>query len=292
MAGMQKPGLGARKCAHCGARIEGPQSHLLRECPQCRSPLYGRFVPAPTTLSGTESKRASGSAGVVIGVIGFGVLASVGALGYALSTKKSAEGAVASPPSSTGIGPVLADTSTAGTASAPSVASTIRAAATTPTVKTAKPPASIVFVPPIASSVRPFPSAVPSASASALALNPVGAQRCNATLTVGTFRPSSPTCSFNEKVSRGPGKLEFPCDGGTAAATFGTQTFRGTVSSTTVLLTQSELFNFRGCSVQSTQRITGARSSSTASYSYSERIIGGSCTGVSTCTATATVEIR
>ncbi len=39
-------------------------------CPQCRSPLYGRFVPAPATLSGTERKGS-----------GIGILLAFGAFG-------------------------------------------------------------------------------------------------------------------------------------------------------------------------------------------------------------------
>jgi hypothetical protein len=119
-----------------------------------------------------------------------------------------------------------------------------------------------------------------------------GPKRCTSTLSVGTFRRSSATCSFNEKVSHGPGTLEFPCEGGAAVASFGSQIFHGTVTSTSVVLSESEPFDFRGCSVESTQRIAGARSANTASYTYSERVLGGACSGVKTCSASARVDIR
>lgn len=304
-APMQKPGLGARKCGHCGARIEGTQSHLLRDCPQCRSPLHGRFVPAPHQVAAQQAAKHSGGLGVIVGIVGFGVIATVGAAGYALSVAKFDPSVTASSPSPSITGPVLADVpagSAANGAVAPKKPPTPTPTSALP--KTVERPvvAASVAIPAVSAPSSPSsgepaivsrPLASSGSAPSALGLKPTGAAgRCSGTLSVGKFRPSSPTCSFNEKVSAGPGTLEFPCDGGVATANFGGQTFRGTVTAGAISLSQSEPFDFRGCSVVSTQRVFGARASSTATYSYSERVVGGSCVGVSTCTASATVEVR
>lgn len=266
-------------------RIEGPQSHLLRECPSCRTPLYGRFVPAPATQAPGASSSGSGIIIAVVAVLGIGLIGAVGAVGYLLSKKKDDTNVVAAPPSATAVPtPLLAET-------APSASTSPSASAAPAVHKPPRDPRSATQPSPFGSSavVSPRPT---TSTIFGINQTPPTPGKCTATLSVGAFRKSSPTCSFNEKVSQGPGRLEFPCDGGSATATFGTQTFRGSVTATTVSLTQTEPFDFHGCSVVSTQRIFGSRSSNTASYSYSERTVGGSCSGVSTCTATATVDIR
>ncbi|MBK6697304.1 MAG: hypothetical protein IPG50_34710 [Myxococcales bacterium] len=275
---MHKPGMGARKCGHCGARIEGSQ---LQVCPQCRSPLYGRFVPAPATQPPTE-KKGSGL-GVLFAFMGLGFLTIVGAGAFLLLRKKPDVTPLSSPqPTSAASGPVLADVPAGAASAAPSAIKKVAQVSTTP-----KPPDPKLPPPPPTFSARPLP--VPSTTTSALALQP---QRCNATISVGPFRKSRPTCSFNEKVSTGPTKLDFPCEGGAATATFATQTFRGSVTATSVSLSNIDDFTFGGCRVRSTQRILGARNASTGTYAYSRASCRGSCSGVTTCTATATVEFR
>ena len=103
-----------------------------------------------------------------------------------------------------------------------------------------------------------------------------------------SFSPSTQTCSFNEKVrSGGPATLSFPCAGGAASARFSTQTFVGTADRSHVDITNSAPFTFKSCQVTSTQHIVGTPPN--LSYSYSERITGGNCSGVSTCTASGRV---
>jgi hypothetical protein len=111
---------------------------------------------------------------------------------------------------------------------------------------------------------------------------------CTLTLRSTSFTPSTATCSFEEKVRAGsPATLTFPCAGGTAVARFSSQTFTGTADPKRVQISNSVPFTFKDCKVQATQTISGTPPN--LSYFYSERITGGTCTNVSTCTARGSV---
>jgi len=111
---------------------------------------------------------------------------------------------------------------------------------------------------------------------------------CSMTLRVSGFSPSKSTCSFNENVrSNSPTTLFFPCNGGGATARFGPQLFSGTAAKTRVSLSNSSVGTFSGCEIRTTQTIAG--STPVLSYFLSETIVGGSCKGISTCTARASV---
>jgi hypothetical protein len=111
---------------------------------------------------------------------------------------------------------------------------------------------------------------------------------CSMTMRISGFNPSSPTCSFNENVrTNSPSTMFFPCSGGVASVRFGPQTFIGTADKTRVSLSNTTTNDFRGCTVRTTQTISG--STPVLQYFLSESIVGGSCRSVSTCTARATM---
>ena len=111
---------------------------------------------------------------------------------------------------------------------------------------------------------------------------------CSMTLRVSGFTPSKSTCSFNENVrSNSPTTLFFPCNGGGATARFGSQLFSGTADKSRVSVSSSTVGTFSGCEIRTTQTIAG--STPVLSYFLSETIVGGSCKGISTCTARASM---
>lgn len=115
-----------------------------------------------------------------------------------------------------------------------------------------------------------------------------GTGTCSMTLRTTGFTPSKATCSFNENVRAGsPATLTFPCSGGSASARFSSQTFSGSADRGRVAITNSSTSTFSGCQVRTTQTITGTPPN--LSYFLSESLVGGSCKGVSTCTARATI---
>lgn len=131
-------------------------------------------------------------------------------------------------------------------------------------------------------------TATATTTATVAGITPPATGQCQLTLRSTSFNPSTSTCSFNEKVRAGsPTTLSFPCAGGTAVARFSTQTFTGTADPTRVSISNSALFPFSGCTVRSTQTISG--SPPNLSYRYSESIVSGKCPSVSTCTASGNV---
>ena len=111
---------------------------------------------------------------------------------------------------------------------------------------------------------------------------------CSMTMRVSGFTPSKSTCSFNESVRAGsPTTLFFPCGGGSASARFSGQTFSGTADRNRVAISSSATSTFSGCEIRTTQTIAGAPPN--LSYFLSESIVGGTCKGISTCTARATM---
>jgi hypothetical protein len=117
---------------------------------------------------------------------------------------------------------------------------------------------------------------------------PVNTGTCSMTMRISGFVPSSPTCSFNENVrTNSPSTMFFPCSGGVASVRFGPQTFVGTADRNRVSISNTSTNTFSGCQIRTTQTIAGSTPS--LSYFLSESIIGGSCKGISTCTARATI---
>lgn len=116
---------------------------------------------------------------------------------------------------------------------------------------------------------------------------PPGGGTCSMTLRTSGFTPSKPTCSFNETVRSGPATLFFPCSGGSATARFSTQTFSGSADRGRVAITNSSTSTFSGCTIRTTQSIAGTPPS--LSYFLSETIVSGTCKGINTCTARATI---
>jgi hypothetical protein len=111
---------------------------------------------------------------------------------------------------------------------------------------------------------------------------------CTMSLRQTGFIPSKSTCSFNESVrSNNPSTLFFPCNGGSATARFGPQTFSGTADKNRVAVTNSVVGTFSGCQIRTTQVISGTPPNLT--YFLSESFVGAPCKGINTCTARASV---
>jgi hypothetical protein len=89
---------------------------------------------------------------------------------------------------------------------------------------------------------------------------------------------------MNQQVGAGA-TLTFPCAGGVATATFGTQPFSGTVTGTSVVLSNTADFTLETCGLQSQQTITGDLATGQLVYQYGETLVNGDCFGFSTCQA-------
>jgi hypothetical protein len=111
---------------------------------------------------------------------------------------------------------------------------------------------------------------------------------CSLSLRQSNFVPSKSTCSFNESVrSNNPSTLSFPCNGGSATARFGPQTFSGTADKNRVAVSNTVVGTFSGCQIRTTQVISGTPPNLT--YFLSESFVGAPCKGINTCTARATM---
>ncbi len=112
---------------------------------------------------------------------------------------------------------------------------------------------------------------------------------CSLQLSSSNFSGRS-SCTFDEKIRSNTATLRFPCDGGNASASFGNHTFSGTASKTSVIISRTNTFDFRGCQFRTVQTITGSPPS--LRWSYAEQILpnqGDKCKGMSTCTASANI---
>lgn len=112
---------------------------------------------------------------------------------------------------------------------------------------------------------------------------------CTFSLASSGFSGKS-SCTFDEKIRSNSATLRFPCDGGNASASFGNHTFSGTASKTSVIISRTNTFDFRGCQFRTVQTITGVPPS--LKWSYAEQILpnqGTKCNGMSTCTASANI---
>lgn len=102
-------------------------------------------------------------------------------------------------------------------------------------------------------------------------LDAAGATDCERDLEVGLLSVSNAACYVNTQVESKTSKLEFPCAGGAATVTFGTQTFTGKVNGDLVHLKNVETFNYGGCPWESTQTIDGDVTTGSLDYSYTEK---------------------
>jgi hypothetical protein len=115
---------------------------------------------------------------------------------------------------------------------------------------------------------------------------------CSAALSVKQTSTAA-GCWIDERVTGAPGKLDFPCEGGAATATFGKSRFGGRVQGGAVSVGLKTRFNWSdGCVWESTQEITGTLSDGTLTFSYSEAPLPDQTGCASSCAAQGAVEVR
>jgi len=115
---------------------------------------------------------------------------------------------------------------------------------------------------------------------------------CSAALSVKqTSTPAG--CWIDERVTGAPGRLDFPCEGGAAIATFGESRFGGTVQGGVVSVGLKTRFNWSdGCVWESTQEVAGTLSDKTLTFSYREAPLANQKGCASSCAAQGAVEVR
>jgi hypothetical protein len=122
---------------------------------------------------------------------------------------------------------------------------------------------------------------------------PADTHDCTRSLALGFMQPSMRGCYLNESVSSHPGTLRYPCAGGRAVASFGSQTFTGFVRNGVVDVQSSTTFPFRdGCTWRSTQRIRGNLAGGALAFTYSEAPTSANGRCAPPCTASARVSVR
>lgn len=100
-------------------------------------------------------------------------------------------------------------------------------------------------------------------------------------------------CWIDERVTGAPGRLDYPCAGGAATATFGESQFAGAVKGGGVAVGLSTRFKFSdGCMWESRQQITGALADGTLRFSYREAPLPGQKGCSSACSAEGVVDLR
>jgi hypothetical protein len=121
-----------------------------------------------------------------------------------------------------------------------------------------------------------------------------GPVTCTKTLQSGAVSLSNHVCTdINTQITKGTVTLTYPCAGGVATATFGTQAFTGTVSAAgQVLITNVSNFTLGSCQLESTQTITGPIGTPPLAWSYGERFLGGDCSGDIICTASSKISVN
>jgi len=116
---------------------------------------------------------------------------------------------------------------------------------------------------------------------------------CVAALSAGKIDTKA-SCQLDEKISEGPGRLEYPCDGeGHVHATFGDQELDGSMTHGEIamkLVTTPDWHD--GCDWESHQTVTGSISRGKLSWYLQEKVVRdtGQCYGA--CTARAAIEIQ
>jgi hypothetical protein len=117
---------------------------------------------------------------------------------------------------------------------------------------------------------------------------------CTKTLQSGNVSLSDSVCTdIDTQITKGAVTLTYPCAGGVAKATFGTQAFTGTVGATgQILVTNITNFTLGPCQLEATQTITGTLGTPPLTWSYGERFLGGNCSGDIICTATSKISVN
>jgi hypothetical protein len=120
-----------------------------------------------------------------------------------------------------------------------------------------------------------------------------GPVTCTKTMTITKVNLSNKVCTdINTQVTKGAATLTYPCAGGVATATFGNQTFTGTVTAGKVLITNVMQFDLGSCHLESTQTVTGDVATPPFGWSYGERFVSGNCSSDIICTANANVSVQ
>lgn len=128
---------------------------------------------------------------------------------------------------------------------------------------------------------------------------PNNSGRCMLRLIAARIEMSSPGCYLDERISKGPGVLDYPCGGnGTVEADFGPQRYKGSMRDGAVELELStELDWDDGCRWGTHAVISGPLTSrngevttKSLSWRYRDRVINGTgCSGA--CTARTTLQV-
>ena len=100
-------------------------------------------------------------------------------------------------------------------------------------------------------------------------------------------------CWIDERVTRAPGLLRYPCAGdGPATVAFGADVFTGRVRGGVVAVALRTRFPFRdGCTWSSTQTLQGRIDAGVLSYRYQEAPLPGQRNCLGACAATGTARL-
>ncbi len=119
-----------------------------------------------------------------------------------------------------------------------------------------------------------------------------GPTTCTRTLTIAAVAITPTGCPLNESVTAAPATLTYPCAGGTGTATFGTQTFTGSVANGQVGLQNVDTFLIGGsCIWQSTQRLEGSLAGP-LTYTYSEKVVTTGCSSSGACKGSGSCSVK
>lgn len=140
---------------------------------------------------------------------------------------------------------------------------------------------------------------IASARAGAIAIGPEApSASCVLRLLPAPIEKSSPGCFLDERLSKGPGTLHYPCSGtGAAEARFGDQTYAGRVDRGHLTLELATELDWEdGCrwgtraELSGTVLRDGKPAPAKLAWKYADRILqGDDCSG--TCTAHTTVAV-
>lgn len=146
------------------------------------------------------------------------------------------------------------------------------------------PPNNFAPPPPVApSGFAPPPAVLPS---------PPPTAQCTAILSVRQT-VARPGCTIDERVTRAPGVLTFPCGGGPATANFGGSIFNGAVQNGVVTVSLRTAFHFSdGCNWQSVQSLTGSLASRQLAYIYNEGPLPGQSGCANACEASGVASVQ
>jgi hypothetical protein len=100
-------------------------------------------------------------------------------------------------------------------------------------------------------------------------------------------------CAIDERVTRAPGVLRYPCAGGPASADFGASRFTGSVQAGVVDLRLRTAFRFTDqCNWESVQAISGNLGNGELTFVYSESPMPGQARCAAACLAHGSVTVQ